>query len=580
MQHHRRISKRKIPGQRRNKINFDITWRLRRVIDQAPVWILFILGLWLVILRPLEPHLALVPGDLGDTRFNNYVLEHFFRWVTGLTRDYWNAPFFFPFQQTISFSDNLLGSAPFYVLFRWAGLDRASAFQGWYILGCVLNFAAASYVLWRLKLKPLAVGTGAFFFAFGLPLLAQENHAQLLYRFCVPLVCFLLWRFYQVPRLRTLVSLGAWLVWQFYLTIYMGIFLLLLLAVLMILLPFCVPAQTVWQRLAVLPRRLSESWSQAYLTGRILAVTALAVLGLGFMAMILPYYRITRIYVFYRSSAEISPMLPRLQSYLLADHSQLWSSTASIFSSLPLRHEHQLFPGLAVLAMVLAGIAGRFHTENRRLAWLHIGAALVLVALTLEVHGFSLYRLVWWLPGLNGFRAVTRIILVVMWPLSLFTAWAVDGFVQRYNQQHRWMQAFAYLITGLLVVESIFYTHSTYAKADAQARLDDLRQQIPAMVPANPVLIVVRNQQESFWLTEIDAMLLAQELGWPTLNGYSGNFPPGFAPADSCKQLPARIKGYMDYAGISSPSFYLGIMKRVVPLGFEDCDPTWWNKMP
>lgn len=217
-----------------------------------------ILGLWLVILRPLGSRFAFIPGDLGDARFNNYVLEHFFRCVTGLTRDYWNAPFFFPFQQTISFGDNLLGSAPFYAIFRWAGLDMASAFQGWYILGSLLNFVAAGYVLWRLKLKPLAVGTGAFFFVFGLPLLAQENHVQLLYRFCVPLVCFSLWRFYQAPRLRALASLVAWLVWQFFLTIYLGIFLLLLLAVLVVLLPFNVPTETFGQRLAVWPRHLME----------------------------------------------------------------------------------------------------------------------------------------------------------------------------------------------------------------------------------------------------------------------------------------------------------------------------------
>jgi len=91
---------------------------------------------------------------------------------------------------------------------------------------------------------------------------------------------------------------------------------------------------------------------------------------------------------------------------------------------------------------------------------------------------------------------------------------------------------------------------------------------------------VARNQEEPFWTNEIDAMLLAQELGWPTLNGYSGNFPPGYAPADSCRQLPARIENYMNFAGISNPSYYLGIIRRVIPLGFKDCDPTWWNKMP
>ena len=561
-------------------MNFEISRRLRMHIDHAPVWIFFFLGLGLVILQPLGPHLSLVPGDLGDARFNNYVLEHFFRWITGLTRDYWNAPFFFPFQQTIAFSDNLLGSAPFYALLRWAGLDRTSAFQGWYLIGYILNFVAASFVLWRLQLKSLAVGSGAFFFTFGLPLLAQENHAQLLYRFCIPLACFSLWRFYQAPRLWTLFCLSAWLVWQFYLTFYIGIFLLLLLAVLVILLPLWFPAQTFWQRLAVWPRHLIESWSQARATERILAVIAVSFLGVCIVALVLPYERASRLYGFSRDWAEISTMLPNWRSYLLADNSQLWSSMSSHFSGLPLRHEHQLFPGLAVLGLVLVGIAGRFQTENRRLAWLHFGAALVLVAFTLQIYGSSLYQFIWRIPGLNSIRAVTRIILVVMWPLSLFIAWAMDGFIQRYNRQHLWMQATAILISGLLVAESVFYTHATYVKADAQARLDDLRQLIPATVPANPILFVAENQPEPSWGRAIDAMLLAQDLGWPTLNGYSGNAPPGYNSLERCNQLPVRIKNYMDFAGISDPSYYLGIMKRIVPLGFRDCDPTWWQKMP
>jgi hypothetical protein len=524
--------------------------------------------------------MALVPGDLGDARFNNYILEHFFRWVTGATRDYWNAPFFFPFQQTIAFSDNLLGSAPFYTLFRWVGLDMASAFQGWYILGYFLNFIAAGYVLWRLKLKCLAIGAGAFFFTFGLPMLAQENHAQLLYRFCIPLAFFLLWRFYQVPRLQTLICLGAFIVWQFYLTLYMGIFLLLLLTVLFILLPFFVPEQTFFQQFAIWPRCLIESWSTAHFTKRVLAVVVAAVLGFGFMVLILPYYRTSRIYGFSRSLFEVYAMLPRIQSYLLADNSQLWISIANFSPNFPLRWEHQLFPGLAVVTLVLAGIAWRFHTYNRTLAWLHFTAVLTLIALTLEVHGFSLYLLIWMLPGMSSIRAITRIMLALMWPLSLFIAWVVDGFILRFSQQRRWMQTAAYLIVGLLVVESVFYNHATYAKEVAQSRLDELAKQIPAIVPPNPVLYVADNLQDPFYATEIDAMLLSQELGWSTLNGYSGNYPPGYKSSTSCKQLPVLIKNYMDFAGITSESFYLDIMKRVVPLGFEDCDPSWWVKMP
>ncbi len=561
-------------------MDFDIHRIIRRIIDLAPVWILMILGMWLVILQPLGPRFTLIPGDLGDARFVNYILEHFFLWINGLVKDYWNAPFFYPFGGTMAFGDNLLGSAPFYALMRWMGLDMASAYQGWYAFGSLLNYVAAGYVLSRLKLKPLATGIGAFFYAFGLPVLAQENHAQLLYHFCVPLACYSLWQLYQKMHLRYLVSTITFTVWQFFLTIYIGIFLVFLLVILAVLLPFFVEAKSLAKRLTVWPRSLRESWSIAHPTGRILTVVSITALGMGFLALVLRYYQISRIYGFHRNWTEVSSMLPRWWSFLLSDFSQLWGPLSKLFTDLPLRWEHQLFPGLSVILLILVGIIFHFRSENNRLAWLHFGAAFGLILLTLDISGFSFYQLIWKLPGMNSIRAVGRIFLVIMWPLSLFIAWVVDGILRQQIPRNRWRLAAAYLITGLLVAESVFYTHYRYDKTEANARLESLRQQIPAQLPADPILSVAMDRTEPFFAREIDAMLLAQQLGWPTLNGYSGNSPPGYASADSCKRLPQQIKQYMDFAKISDPSFYLGTMQRVVPIGFTDCDLTWWEEMP
>ena len=151
-------------------------------------------GLWMVVIVPLGPRLANIPGDLGDARLNNYLLEHFFRWISGLDKSFWNAEFFYPYPDTVAFSDNFLGSGIFYALFRWIGLDQETAYQGWYIWGFFLNYLAAAYVLSRLKFNPIGAAAGAFFFAFGLPVLAKESHAQLLYRFGVPLACLCLWQ--------------------------------------------------------------------------------------------------------------------------------------------------------------------------------------------------------------------------------------------------------------------------------------------------------------------------------------------------------------------------------------------------
>jgi hypothetical protein len=81
-------------------------------------------------------------------------------------------------------------------------------------------------------------------------------------------------------------------------------------------------------------------------------------------------------------------------------------------------------------------------------------------------------------------------------------------------------------------------------------------------------------------LAEIDAMLLSQELGWSTMDGYSGNSPPGWPPANGCGLLPAEIMDYMDFAKINSPAYYLDMINRTVPIGFKDCDPNWWTLEP
>ena len=73
-----------------------------------------------------------VPGDLVDGRLNNYFLEQVYLRVTGQVTSFWNAPFFYPYQMTMAFSDNHLGDSPIYVLLRLAGVSREDAFGPWY----------------------------------------------------------------------------------------------------------------------------------------------------------------------------------------------------------------------------------------------------------------------------------------------------------------------------------------------------------------------------------------------------------------------------------------------------------------
>lgn len=559
----------------------DSTVALKKILKLAPIALLFLIGMGWVVLQPLGPKLAMIPGDLGDARFNNYVLEHFFQWLTGHVESYWDAPIFYPFQQVTAFSDALLGSVIFYVPWRVLGFDRETAFQLWIILGYALNYLSAAWVLRKMSLKPVAAGLGAFFFAFGLPMLAQEGHVQLLYRFCIPLASYALFSYDAKPRLRTLVLLFALVVWQFLMSIYLGVFLVMLLAFLLIALVF-LPRQgatkrSLWQKLRRLPRELAGAWRGAKKGERAWTLLAISGLALVLGLSLLPYVRVMKEYDFGWHTDIIYLMLPRPRSYLLADNAALWGRLSETILGVPMRYEHQLFPGVAVCLLVLIGVLGNKWFKARAGVWPHFVAMLLLGAFTLLLRGHSLYTLVWDLPGFNAIRAVTRVILVLMWPLSILMAWVASELAENKS----WVsQAMLYLVLALLVAESGLYHHSTYAKVEAQGRVAELRAKLPAETPADPILYVGWDGQRASLVTEIDSMLLAQDLGWPTVNGYSGNLPPSYGPPDSCSRLPARIASYMDFAEITDETYYVGLMDRMVLIDFEDCDPAWWGEMP
>jgi len=527
-------------------------------------------GLWLVVIRPLGPGMSLIPGDLGDARLVNYVLENFYQWTLGRVPHFWDAPFFYPYPRMIAFSDSMLGSAPFYALFRRLGLDSASSFQAWYVFGYVLNYVAAAYALSRLKLSPIAVATGAFFFTFGLPIIAQENHPQLLYRLSVPLACTLLWLFSHQPRLRMLVAILFWLVWQFYLSIYIGYFLALLLLAMIVVLPLRMSGLRVLDRLKFWPHQLRCAWAATYPSNRFFAI----ITGTGFVAalgaLFLPYYWVSRAYGLARSWDEIASMLPRIQSYFLADKSQLWAASMDIFAQLPMRHEHQLFSGVAVLLLLLLGIVWRFDSEKRKVAFLMLWAQLVLVVFTLSIDGHSLYWITSYLPGVGSIRGVARIQLVLMWPLALFSACVLDALIK--TEDYRFNStALACLMAAFVIAEPVLCVHHTYPKSEGQARLAELRAQLPASLADDAVLFVAAKDGEAWLYRELDAMLLTQELGLPTLNGYSSDVPGAFLASNSCTRVSKQLRQYMIFAG-AEESFYRETKKRVVPIGFKQCD--------
>ena len=68
-------------------------------------------------------------------------------------------------------------------------------------------------------------------------------------------------------------------------------------------------------------------------------------------------------------------------------------------------------------------------------------------------------------------------------------------------------------------------------------------------------------------------MILAQDIGIPTVNGYSGKFPPGnhHNPIERCISAQERLESYAKFKGTTSEHEIAQIMKQIVIIPTISC---------
>ena len=148
-----------------------------------------------IFFHPVFLSTDLMPGDLGDARFINYVLEHGYLYLKGnaLHSNFWDMPIFYPLKNTLAFSDILLGGMIIYIPVRFF-FNPQTSLQIWLFIVCILNYFSMYFLLAKyFKFNPLSSSLGAFIFAFSLPRYAQIYHMQLYLHFYTvfSVICFI-----------------------------------------------------------------------------------------------------------------------------------------------------------------------------------------------------------------------------------------------------------------------------------------------------------------------------------------------------------------------------------------------------
>ncbi len=482
--------------------------------------------------------LRAIPGDLFDARFNSVILEHLYQWVRGEVPKLWSPAFFYPFENVLAFSDNHFGSGWTYIFFRFVGLQREYAYLGWFIVGNLLNFWVSFYVFKRLGFSVLAAGVGAFVFTFALPALPKEAHAQLTYRFAVPLAFFAMYQFLQSKNIFIFIKVVFWLLIQFLCSIYLGVFLVYLLGTMTL----------AW--ILIEKDFAFKSWRKGFTYSKTtigIALILFFILSGAILSLLYQYQIVSTHYGFSRSLGEIKSMIPTVSSYFIADGSFLTKWIGQSLTQVPMRHEHQMFFGLGLL---LTGIIGIYYLckagVHQQLGRVSALTLLGLIALTLSINGYSIYRVLLSLPGVGSVRAVTRVVLVMLLPLGIIAAIAIDSVRLRFQTwQTRWVVLI--ILVLLVIVESIFYQPYSTGINQWLDRQNQLKARFPAIDLKDRIIFVTgRSDDPHVKAVELDGMIFAQDRHLPTLNGYSGNVPPGYLDPLPCISFQNRLNGYFD----------------------------------
>jgi hypothetical protein len=412
---------------------------------------------------------------------------------------------FWPERHSLAFSDSLLGYFPTALVGNGphAAVLRYNLL---YLFAYALAFAAPWFLARELGMRPLGATVAGAAFAYAPWRASQAAHLHILSSGGIPLTAFLLLRGYRRRSPGYVIAGWAAAIWQVSLGFSLG---LQLLYALLIVAPLIV--WFAWLRPEGAGAALRD---RGMLAASLAGAGALAAVSL---ALAIPYFQVRDDHPeSIRSPATVKAFSPPALSFLIAPpENVVWGyRTSGLLSELHTgkqfapNSEKTLLPGLAVVLLALAGLAGPPLRRGLRLG-LGVGsAALALLVLGTSLGALSPYRLLYeFAPGWDGVRTPGRLATLLTLTLALLAGAGADRLTARLRGRAR-------LLAPLLAVIVLLEGWAPPTVEDVPSAPRGL-----ASVPG-PVLNLPSNR-----VVDARYMLWSTDGFKPIMNGWSGFEP-------------------------------------------------------
>ena len=356
----------------------------------------------------------------------------------------WDTNAFWPTGNDLAFSDALIGYAPAGLI--GSGPDAALIRHNLlFLFAYALAFVGAYLLARELGVGPVAAAVAGAAFAYAPWRLEQTSHLQVLSSGGIPLSLFLLLRGYRRDSTAYIVS--GWVVaaWQVLLGPTLGIQLAYLLGIL-------VSMWFVWwlvKRRPALPRNVVR----ASAIGVAVFVVLVGWEAVAYIAAAADHPESERLL------KDVAFFSPPPRGFLAASPLNfLWgSATASIREPLDWYFEQVQFPGVAVIALALVGLATPVFPWRRRLG---LGLAVVIAGVLSMGFAFVDGKLGYsflfhHVPGWDGVRTPNRLNTLTSLGLGLLASaglqWVIDVWGRRSSRSSRRVLRALPVVCGIVV---------------------------------------------------------------------------------------------------------------------------------
>jgi hypothetical protein len=544
----------------------------------------------------------LIGGFSGDGGLYYWLSQHNARSFFSLP--WFNTRAFYPYSETLAWSDNYILPSFIFSLCKALGLEAISAYNSVLVLAMLLSGICMSRFCYLLTGNIFAANFAGALFMGSSYMSSVLGHPQLQFTFFFPLVASQIFAFFQKPAIKNSLIIGLLIVAAFLTTVYYAVFLALFIG-LILFGCFCLR-----------PGHFSLSDARTFLVGVLFSCIPLIFLAAPYLDVRDTFGK-RFLYEPYFFSTSLLSIFSAPHSSLLFSWTKDWAHEEAHFFLGLLPHA-LLIPlfirlaeaktlrrhGALVLCSFIAAAALSIFSNLRLAEWTTtlltyvsfiscylflyrlgklekaLGATYLtfrsLIALFMALFiavsvisfgplgnpalgdsALGLYRLLYeFFPGFNSIRAISRILILTTFAVSILSALSIKFLIARHKPRSYWCG----LIVVFLILENLCYPLAKEPLSPRPLVFDMLKNQARAndvaiMLPFSGALKETGEFQswKEFAKIQVSAMNWAQDIDLQLINGYSGQ------QTKLMKELPRELAQFPDQRSLRALRSFAGL---------------------